>query len=131
MFGTWKKSSSCLTGRVPEILKIVLSALIIFAISEISKRSSLFGSLVASLPLVSVLAMIWLYHDTRDVAKVASFSQGVFWMVLPSLTLFLLLPQLLLRWKLGFPLSLAIGCAATALAYGLMLLILRRFGVSL
>jgi hypothetical protein len=116
---------------VPEILKILLSAFIIFAISEISKRSSLFGSLVASLPLVSVLAMIWLYHDTGDVARIANFSQNVFWMVLPSLTLFLLLPQLLMRWKLGFPLSLAIGCMATALAYAVMLLVLRRFGISL
>ena len=116
---------------VPELLKIVLSALLIFAIAEISKRSSLFGAVVASLPLVSVLAMIWLYHDTRDVARVAEFSKGVFWMVLPSLTLFLLLPPLLLRWKVAFPLALLIGCGATAVAYGLMLVVLRRFGINL
>ena len=108
-----------------ELLKIVLSALVIFAIAEISKRSTLFGSVVASLPLVSILAMVWLYHDTRDVARVAEFSRGVFWMVLASLTLFLLLPPLLLRWKVAFPLALLIGCAATALAYWIMLMVLR------
>ena len=116
---------------MPEVLKIILSALLIFAIAEISKRSSVFGALVASLPLVSILAMIWLYHDTGDVARIANFSQGVFWMVLPSLTLFALLPTLLLRFKLGFPLALIIACAATALAYGVMLLVLKRFGITI
>jgi hypothetical protein len=116
---------------MPEVLKIVLSALLIFAISEMAKRSTLFGALVASLPLLSILAMIWLYHDTHDVARIASFSQGVFWMVLPSLTLFLLLPALLLRFKLGFPLALIIACAATAVAYWVMLVILKRFGITL
>jgi len=111
-----------------EFLKILLSALIIFAVAEISKRSSAFGAIVASLPLVSILAMIWLWHDTRDVTKIASLSQGIFWLVLPSLTLFALLPTLLLRWKLGFPLALGLACAATVAAYFVMIFVLRRFG---
>lgn len=119
------------TGAMPALLKILLSALIIFAVAEISKRSSIFGAIVASLPLVSVLAMIWLWHDTRDVTKIATLSQGIFWLVLPSLTLFALLPPLLLRWKLGFPLALGIACAATVVAYLLMIFILRRFGVEI
>jgi hypothetical protein len=120
-----------LAGIVPEVLKIVLSALLIFAIAEISKRSSAFGAVVASLPLMSILAMIWLWHDTRDVTKIAHLSQGIFWLVLPSLTLFALLPPLLLRWKLGFPLALTLACAATVVAYLLMILVLRRCGVAI
>jgi hypothetical protein len=116
---------------MPELLKILLSALLIFAIAEISKRSSAFGAVVASLPLVSILAMIWLYHDTGDVTKVATLSQGIFWLVLPSLTLFALLPPLLLRWKLDFPLALTLAGAATVAAYFVMIVVLRRFGVAL
>ena len=111
------------------ILKILISAVLIYGISELSKRSTLLGAILASLPLTSLLAMIWLYHDTNDVKRVASLSTGVFWLVLPSLALFLLLPVLLLKWQLGFPIALAIACGATVLAYLLMLLILGRFGV--
>ena len=121
----------CLARAMPELLKIVLSALLIFVIAEISKRSSAFGAVVASLPLVSILAMIWLWHDTRDVTKIANLSQGIFWLVIPSLTLFALLPPLLLRLKLGFPLALTLACAATVVAYLLMILVLRRCGVAI
>ncbi len=116
---------------MPDVLKILLSALLIYAIAEISKRSSAFGAVVASLPLVSILAMIWLYHDTRDVTKIAQLSQGIFWLVLPSLTLFALLPPLLLRWTLGVPLALGLACSATVVAYLGMIVILRRCGVAL
>jgi hypothetical protein len=126
-----KSGKPCLIKGMLELLKIVISALLIFAVAEISKRSSTFGAVVASLPLVSILAMIWLYHDTRDVAKVAGLSRDIFWLVLPSLTLFVLLPPLLLRWKFPFPLALGLACAATVAAYLLMIFVLRRIGVQL
>ena len=80
------------------ILKALLSGIIIMAVSEIAKRSPAFGALVASLPLVSVLAIIWLWRDTVDTARIADHAEATFWYVLPSLPMFLVFP----------------GCCATA-----------------
>ena len=74
------------------LVKLVISAVLIVAISEIARRSSFLGAILASIPLVSVLAMIWLYVDTKDVDKVTSLSSGIFWLVLPSLALFIAVP---------------------------------------
>lgn len=109
-------------------IKILLSSLVIVAVSEIAKRSSMLGALLASLPLTSLLAFVWLYLDTGDVQKVASLSSGIFWLVLPSLPLFLLLPWLL-RMGWGFWLALGAAALATAACYGLMLLLFKQLGV--
>lgn len=77
-------------------------------VSEVSKRSTMLGGLLASLPLASYLAMIWLWIDTRHTAKIAALSTSIFWLVLPSLVLFLLLP-VLLKAKMSFFSSLAIS----------------------
>ena len=79
------------------LVKITITALLVVLIAEISKRSSFVGAVLASVPLVSVLAMIWLYIDTRDVDKVAALASGIFWLVLPSLALFIVLPIMLSR----------------------------------
>jgi hypothetical protein len=109
-------------------IKILLSSLIIVAVSEIAKRSSMLGALLASLPLTSLLAFVWLYLDTGDVQKVASLSSDIFWLVLPSLALFLVLP-LLLKMGWGFWLSLAVAMLVTAACYGVMLLLFKQFTV--
>jgi hypothetical protein len=109
------------------ITKIVVTALLVVVISEVSKRSTFVGALLASVPIVSVLAMIWLYNDTRDVAQVAALSKSVFWLVLPSLALFLLLPALLARGY-HFYASLAVSIGATALVYLGEIAIGRHFG---
>ena len=111
-------------------LKIALSALILVAVAEIAKRSSFWAAALASLPLTSLLAFVWLYLDTGDVQQVAALAGGIFWLVLPSLLLFVLLP-ILLRNGLGFWLSLAISGAATALAYLGMVKLLGLFGIRL
>lgn len=111
------------------ILKILITAVLIYGISELSKRSTVLGALLASLPLTSVLAMIWLYWDTQDAQRVANLSTGILWLVLPSLVLFVLLPVLLVRCQLAFPIALAIACGATVAAYYAMLLMLGRFGI--
>ena len=113
------------------VLKVIISALLIVAISELSKRSSFLGAALASLPLVSVLAMIWLWRDTHDAMRIARFSTGVFWLVLPSLVLFLLLPPLLTKWHFSFPVALALACAATVAAYLIAAAILKRCGVEI
>jgi hypothetical protein len=112
------------------ICKVVVSALIIVAISEVAKRNSGFAALVASLPLTSLLAIIWLRFEGAELTQIAGLSQQIFWLVLPSLVLFLLLP-LLLRYGMTFWLSLGLASAATVACYFLMILLLRRFGVSI
>jgi len=111
-------------------LKIGLSALILVVVAEVAKRSTLWAAALASLPLISLLAFVWLYLDTGDVHKVAALSNGIFWLVLPSLLLFVLLP-VLLRSGLGFWLSLGASSAATALAYLGMIKLLAAFGIRL
>jgi len=110
--------------------RIFLSALILVAVAELAKRSTFWAAALASLPLVSLLAFVWLYLDTGDVQKIAALSSGIFWLVLPSLLLFVLLP-LLLRNGLGFWLSLAVSSAATALAYLGTIKLLAKFGIRL
>ena len=112
------------------IVKIVITTASIVLISEIAKRSSFVGALLASIPLISVLAMLWLYVDTKDVTKVSALATGVFWLVIPSLALFLSLP-LLLKAGVNFYLSMSISIGLTILCYWLMVTILGYVGVKL
>ena len=88
------------------------------------------GALVASLPLVSVLGMIWLWRDTGDAERLAAHSEATFWFVLPSLPMFLLIPALI-RHGIGFPLALLLGCSSTVILYSAMTIIGPRFGLQL
>ncbi len=112
------------------LIKLTISALIIVAVSEIAKRNSGFAALVASLPLTSLLAITWLHIEGSGVTQIANLSQQIFWLVLPSLVLFLLLP-ILLRYGVTFWLSLSLASVATILCYLFLILILRRFGVTI
>lgn len=111
-------------------VKVLLTSLLVVAIAESGKRSSVLGAVLASLPLTSLLAMIWLYADTGDSAKVAELASSIFWLVLPSLILFIALP-LLLRRGVAFAPSLLIASALTVAGYLAMLAILKRFGIEL
>lgn len=110
------------------IIKILVSAVLITIISEISKRSSFWGGVLASVPLISVLAFIWLYFDTKSNAKIISLSYSIFWLVIPSLTLFLILPPLL-KAGLNFFLSLLISIIAMIFFYYMMIFILDKIGI--
>lgn len=112
------------------IIKILVSAILITLISEIAKRSSFWGGVLASVPVVSVLAFIWLYIDTKSTAKIISLSYSIFWLVIPSLTLFLILPQLL-KAGLDFFAALFISIIAMIIFYYLMIFILDRFGIKI
>ena len=102
----------------------------VVAISEVGKRSSALGAIIASLPLTSLLAFLWLYGETGDTAKIAELSKGIFWYVLPSLVLFIALP-VLLGQGFNFWISLAVSCALTFAAYLAMTAMLARFGITL
>lgn len=111
-------------------LKAILSGLLVAAISEIARRSPAVAALVASLPLVSILGMIWLWRDTSDAGRIATHAEATFWYVLPSLPMFLLLPWLL-RAGVAFWPALATGCAVTFGLYLLLLWLAPRFNLPL
>lgn len=112
------------------IIKVLLSAVTIVVISEISKRSTLAGSILASVPIVSLLAFIWIYLDTKNTAKIAELSQGIFWLVIPSLLFFILFP-ILLKKNVEFWLSLAVSLVVMILGYFAMLFLLKKFGINI
>jgi len=112
------------------LIKAALSGIIVMAVSEVAKRSPGLGGLIASLPLVSILAMIWLWQDTADTERIAAQSEATFWFILPSLPMFLVVPAML-RHGLGFWPALALSCLLTMGLYSLTIWALSRLGVHL
>lgn len=111
-------------------LKTILSGILIAAISEIARRSAGVAALVASLPLVSILGVIWLWRDTGDNFRIATHLEATFWYVLPSLPMFLLVPWLM-RHGTGFWPSLGLGCLLTIALYFLLLWLAPRLNLPL
>ena len=112
------------------LVKTLLSALVIAAVSEIGRRSTWLAAILAALPLTSILAMIWLYADTQNAEQVSRLSLGIFWAVLPSLLLFVVLP-VLLRQGIRFPVALPLACFTTVVGYGIYFGLLRYWGMEL
>ncbi len=111
-------------------IKAILSGILVAAISTIAKRYPGWGGLVASLPLVSVLSMIWLYGETRSAENVAKLSIGAFWFFLPSIPMFLIIPALL-RSGVSFLATMLIAGAVTILLYAGMNWLAPRVGIVL
>jgi len=108
-------------------IKIFISSAIILLVSEIAKRDNLLGGLVASIPIVSVLSMIWLYIDTNDIDKVKALANGILWMIFPSMSLFIVLP-FLINCGIKFYLSLTISILTTMVCYLLTISFMNYFG---
>lgn len=111
------------------ILKAALSGIIVLIVSEVAKRSPGLGGLIASLPLVSILGIIWLWRDTSDVERVAAHAQSTFWFVLPSLPMFLVFPAML-RGGVPFWSAMGLSCALTMILYLGTMWLLPRLGIS-
>lgn len=111
-------------------IKTIVSALIIAIISTVSKKLPTFGAIIASLPLTSILAMIWLYQDTKDVNKVIELSTAIFWIVIPSLIFFITVP-ILLKKNIGFYQSLLISSIIMTVSYYIYIMVLRLFKVNI
>ena len=111
-------------------LKAAISGAIVAAVSEIARRCPGWGGLVASLPLTSLLAMIWLFRDTHDPGRVAELSISTIWFFVPSVPLFILLP-ILLRSGFGFWISMAIVVAGTLALYALWFWAAPKVGIRL
>ena len=111
------------------LLKALLSGAIIAVASEAARRSSLLGAILVSLPLTSILAIIWLYRDTRDSAEVVDLSWSILWVIVPSLAFFVVLP-LALR-SIAFWPALLLACTTTAVSYAVWIWGVRRLGFDL
>jgi hypothetical protein len=112
------------------IIKAALSGAIVAAVSEIARRYPGWGGLLASLPLTSLLAMIWLYRDSHDPERIAELVGSTFWFILPSLPMFLVLPALL-RSGMGFWGALALNVAGTLILYAAWFWAAPRVGIKL
>ena len=112
------------------LIKTLLTAVVIVVVSEVAKKNEVMGSLIASLPLVSVIGMMWLFGETGDAQKIIKHSTGTFWYVLPSLPMFLVLPWLMQRgWS--FHLALLVCILMTGGLYLGMTKSLTKFGITL
>ncbi|PIR39768.1 MAG: hypothetical protein COV35_00770 [Alphaproteobacteria bacterium CG11_big_fil_rev_8_21_14_0_20_39_49] len=99
------------------VVKVVITAFIVAAVSELARRYTLWAALLTSLPLISILAFTWVYFDTHDTGKIIELSHSVFWLVFPSLAFFLILP-FLIKQGLAFPAAMTISIVAMAALYG-------------
>lgn len=112
------------------VIKCALSGIIIAIVSEVAKRSPSFGALIVSLPLISLLGILWLWRDTADTERIASHAESTFWYVLPSLPMFLILPATL-RAGVGFWSSMGASCVLTIVLYLATAWALAKFGITL
>lgn len=112
------------------LVRAVLSGIIVAAVALIARKSPAAGALIMSLPVLSILAMIWLWRDTGDVERLAGHAEATFFYVLPSLPMFLLMPWMLRNGQ-NFWVALLAGCAVTFLLYLITIAIAARLGVRL
>jgi len=111
------------------VTKYLITAAVVVLVSEAAKRSDRLGGLLAALPLVTVLALIWLYVERQPQVKIANHAWYTFWYVVPTLPMFLAFPMLLPR--LGFWPTLLACVVITVVCFWLFALLVRRFGIEL
>jgi uncharacterized membrane protein (GlpM family) len=111
------------------VTKYLITAAVVVLVSEVAKRSDRLGGLLAALPLVTVLALIWLYVERQPQSKIANHAWYTFWYVVPTLPMFLTFPLLLPR--LGFWPTLLACLVITVVCFWLFALLVRRFGIEL
>jgi hypothetical protein len=109
--------------------KYLVTAGIVVLVSELARRSDRLGALVAAMPLVTVLALVWLHLEQQSTQKIANHAWYTFWYVIPTLPMFLMFPLLLPR--LGFWSSLLISLFITLVCFMLFALLMRHFGIEL
>lgn len=109
-------------------IRALLSGIIIALIAYVGKKAPAAGALIASLPLISILGMVWLWRDTGDSKLLADHAEATFFFVLPSLPMFLLIPMML-RGGYGFWVALGAGVVLTVVLYLLTVLLAARIGV--
>jgi hypothetical protein len=112
------------------IVKLFISAIIIVIVSEVSELNPTIGALIKALPLISVLSIIWVYADTKNIKTISTLSISTFWYVLPTLPMFLILP-LLLKYKFNFYISLGVSILVMLIGFIVTSTILKKIGYNL
>jgi hypothetical protein len=112
------------------IVKIIITVFIVVAISEITKRSTALASLLASVPLVSILAISWIYFETKDIGNIINLSKNILILIPPSLIFFIILPMVLYI-KIDFIYSLLISISMTIIFYGIYIYLLKTAGINI
>ncbi len=110
--------------------KVLLTALIIFSIVQISERSTLIAAVLASIPIVSVLSMIMMFHEGQTAVEISSFAKDIVWLLIPSLLMFIVMPWLIESRGWDFYPALAGGISCTVAGYFAMVQAMDRFGLS-
>ncbi|MFC0118480.1 DUF3147 family protein [Pseudoalteromonas xiamenensis] len=111
------------------IIKYLVTAAVVVAVSEVAKRSDKLGALIVALPMVTILAMIWLYVEKQPMDKIANHAWYTFWYVVPTLPMFLIFPALLNRF--GFWLALGMSAVITVVCFWLFAYFVKLFGIDL
>ena len=117
-------------GWTFDVGKILLTALIIFAITQISDRSTLMAALLASIPIVSVLSMMMMFHEGQTAVEISAFARDIVWLLIPSLLMFIVMPWLIDSRSWDFYPALAAGLACTVTGYFVMVQAMEKFGLS-
>lgn len=112
------------------IIKTIISALIIATVSILGKKTPTFGAIIASLPLTSMLAIIWLYRDTQDVQKVIDLSTSILWIIIPSLVFFVAL-VFLLKQNIRFSIAIILSSVIMIITYNIYIIVLKKLGVNI
>ena len=120
-------NSNCMSW-VFDTGKIGLTALIIFAIVQVSERSTLLAAVLASVPIVSVLAMMWMNHEGQSAEQISVFAKEIVWLLIPSLLMFIVMPLLIDRGWDFYP-ALGAGLVTTIIGYFVMIQIMDKYGV--
>lgn len=110
--------------------KIMLTALIIFSIVQVSERSTLMAAVLASIPIVSVLSMMMMFHEGQTAVEISAFARDIVWLLIPSLLMFIVMPWLIESKSWDFYPALAVGLACTVTGYFVMVQAMERFGLS-
>tara|TARA_B100000214_G_scaffold205221_2_gene148815 strand:+ start:14226 stop:14585 length:360 start_codon:yes stop_codon:yes gene_type:complete len=113
-----------------DVGKILLTALIIFSVAQISEKSTLMAAVLASIPIVSVLAMMMMYHEGQTALEISAFAKDIVWLLIPSLLMFLVIPWLIESRGWDFYPALAAGLFSTITGYLLMIQIMEKIGLS-
>jgi len=119
-----------LSFSAADVVKFLLSALLIVAVTKIQLVNDRFSALLIALPLTSLVAMVWMHQEGQSATRLANHAEGTFWFVLPTLPMFLILPWML-RNGWGFWPALLANCAITTALFWLTVVVLRRFGINL
>jgi len=111
------------------LTKFAITAGLVVLLSEVAKRHDRLGGLLAALPMVTILTLIWMQVEKTPADKIGNHAWYTFWYVVPTLPMFLAFPLLLPR--IGFWPTLAASVALTLVSFVLFAALVRRFGIEL